>query len=234
MADNLIRVLVVEDEQEIRELMALHLLRQGYRVTECSSAEEALNELGQNHFDVFVLDWMLPGMSGVEIVGKIKSKFPQASVLMVTAKVEPQDIVMGLEQGADDYLTKPFNPTVFVARVKALLRRAQIPGASVVASEADFQLHGLRINFKSYEISYNGEALHLTPSEFKLLGALVQNQGCVLTREQLIENIQGEGVNVVGRTIDTHVFGLRKKLGEWGDRIETIRGVGYRVKVDFA
>ncbi len=91
----------------------------------------------------------------------------------------------------------------------------------------EVHISGLRINFKSYEISYNGEALHLTPSEFKLLGALVQNPGCVLTREQLIENIQGEGINVVGRTIDTHVFGLRKKLGEWGDRIETIRGVGY-------
>ncbi|UXR65220.1 response regulator transcription factor [Bdellovibrio bacteriovorus] len=233
MADNSVHVLVVEDEQEIRELMALHLLRQGYRVTESASAEEALQEVNRQSFSLFVLDWMLPGLSGVEIVDKIKSKHPGASVLMVTAKTEPQDIVSGLEKGADDYMTKPFNPSVFVARVKALLRRSQVQAAPA-AEEGEVSLLGLKINFKSYEISYNGEPLHLTPSEFKLLGALVQNQGCVLTREQLIENIQGEGINVVGRTIDTHVFGLRKKLGEWGDRIETIRGVGYRVKVDIA
>ena len=233
MADNLVHVLVVEDEQEIRELMALHLLRQGYKVTECSSAEDALNEMSRNNFQVFVLDWMLPGLSGVDIVERIKAKNPQASVLMVTAKTESQDIVAGLEKGADDYMTKPFVPSVFIARIKALLRRNQAV-ATPAADSGDVQVAGLRINFKSYEISYNGEALHLTPSEFKLLGALVQNPGCVLTREQLIENIQGEGINVVGRTIDTHVFGLRKKLGEWGDRIETIRGVGYRVKVDIA
>nr|BFD58730.1 response regulator transcription factor [Bdellovibrio sp. CKG001]BFD62155.1 response regulator transcription factor [Bdellovibrio sp. HM001]BFD67930.1 response regulator transcription factor [Bdellovibrio sp. HAGR004] len=233
MADNSVQVLVVEDEQEIRELMALHLLRQGYRVTECASAEEALQELNRQSFSLFVLDWMLPGLSGVEIVDKIKSKNPGASVLMVTAKTEPQDIVSGLEKGADDYMTKPFNPSVFIARVKALLRRSQVQAAPA-SDDGEVSLLGLKINFKSYEISYNNEPLHLTPSEFKLLGALVQNHGCVLTREQLIENIQGEGINVVGRTIDTHVFGLRKKLGEWGDRIETIRGVGYRVKVDIA
>ncbi len=232
LADNSVHVLVVEDEQEIRELMALHLLRQGFRVTECTSAEEALNELAKNNFQLFVLDWMLPGLSGVDIVEKIKAKNKKSPVLMVTAKTEPQDIVMGLEKGADDFLSKPFNPAVFVARVKALIRRSEVDVTSVSKPEDEVSVAGLRVNFKSYEISYNNEPLHLTPSEFKLLGALVQNLGVVLTREQLIENIQGEGINVVGRTIDTHVFGLRKKLGEWGDRIETIRGVGYRVKMD--
>ncbi len=233
LAENLVQVLVVEDEQEIRELMALHLLRQGYRVTECGSAEDAMTELNKNSFQLIVLDWMLPGLSGVDIVGEIKKLHDQSAILMVTAKTEPQDIIMGLERGADDYITKPFNPAVFVARVKALIRRLQKPQGTA-GDEAEVQLSGLRMNFKTYEISHKGEVLHLTPSEFKLLGSLVQNQGCVLTREQLIENIQGEGINVVGRTIDTHIFGLRKKLGEWGDRIETIRGVGYRVKVDIA
>lgn len=231
LAENSVHVLVVEDEQEIRELMALHLLRQGYKVTECSSAEDALLEVNRQNFSLFVLDWMLPGLSGVDIVEKLKSQAAGTSVLMVTAKTEPQDIVAGLEKGADDYMTKPFNPSVFIARVKALLRRSQVQAVKPVDS-GEVHLLGLKINFKSYEISFNGEPLHLTPSEFKLLGALVQNQGCVLTREKLIEGIQGEGINVVGRTIDTHVFGLRKKLGEWGDNIETIRGVGYRVKVD--
>ncbi|MDG0817982.1 response regulator transcription factor [Bdellovibrio svalbardensis] len=232
MADQSVHVLVVEDEQEIRELMALHLLRQGFRVTECTSAEEALNEMAKNNFQLFVLDWMLPGLSGVDIVEKIKAINRKSPVLMVTAKTEPQDIVMGLEKGADDFLSKPFNPAVFIARVKALVRRAEVGLATAGKPDDEVLVAGLRVNFKSYDISYNNEALHLTPSEFKLLGALVQNLGVVLTREQLIENIQGEGINVVGRTIDTHVFGLRKKLGEWGDRIETIRGVGYRVKMD--
>jgi two-component system phosphate regulon response regulator PhoB len=232
LAENSIQIMVVEDEQEIRELMALHLLRQGYRVTECASAEEALAELEKQNFQVFVLDWMLPGMAGVDIIPKIKEKNSRASVLMATAKTEPHDIVMGLDKGADDYITKPFNPAVFVARVKALLRRSHLDSEKGSQIEEEILLAGLRVNNKTYEISYQGEKLHLTPSEFKLLGALVQNQGVVLTRERLIENIQGEGINVVGRTIDTHVFGLRKKLGAWGDRIETIRGIGYRVKTE--
>ena len=234
LADENVRVLVVEDEQEIRELMALHLLRQGYRVTECGSAEEAALELDRGTFQVFVLDWMLPGMSGVDFVSKIKAKSPKSSVLMVTARAEPQDIVSGLEMGADDYVTKPFNPSVFLARVKALLRRSEGMAQAEVSPESEVKVAGLKMNFKTYEVSFEGEPLHLTPSEFKLLGALVQNRGCVLTREQLIENIQGEGINVVGRTIDTHVFGLRKKLAGFGDQIETIRGVGYRVKMDIA
>ncbi len=232
LAENSIQVMVVEDEQEIRELMALHLLRQGYRVTECASAEEALAEMNAKNYQLFVLDWMLPGLHGVDILDRIKAKNQNSSVLMVTAKTEPQDIVMGLERGADDYLTKPFNPSVLIARAKALLRRANPKAEEVIKDDSEVSIHGLKMNFKTYEISYNGEALHLTPSEFKLLGTLVQNHGVVLTREKLIENIQGEGISVVGRTIDTHVFGLRKKLGEWGDRIETIRGVGYRVKME--
>jgi two-component system phosphate regulon response regulator PhoB len=233
LAENSVHVMVVEDEQEIRELMALHLLRQGFKVTECSSAEEAMKELNSVQCQVFVLDWMLPGIAGVDLAQKIRTVKSDAAILMVTAKTEPHDIIEGLEKGADDYVSKPFNPAVLIARVKALLRRYQIV-TGPQSSSTEVALSGLKINFKSYEISYEGEALHLTPSEFKLLGALVQNPGCVLTREQLIENIQGEGINVVGRTIDTHVFGLRKKLGGWGDRIETIRGVGYRVKVDIA
>lgn len=223
-------ILVVEDEREIRELMALHLLRQGYQVKECASAEEALEASQKQNFQLFVLDWMLPGLSGVEIVGQLKRTHPQSSVLMVTAKAEPQDIVTGLETGADDYLTKPFDPNVFVARVKALLRRV-----SFVEEEKDAEeisLKGLVINFKTYGVNLKGQDLHLTPSEFKLLATMVQNQGRVLTRDQLIENIQGEGISVVGRTIDTHVFGLRKKLDDWGENIETIRGVGYRVKAE--
>jgi two-component system phosphate regulon response regulator PhoB len=224
-------ILVVEDEQEIRELMALHLLRQGFKVKECASAEEAQNELAKNTYNLIVLDWMLPGMSGFDLLEKVKKSLA-TNVLMVTAKTEPQDIVSGLEGGADDYMTKPFDPGVFLARVRALLRRSQIVQQSSTSSSDKIQIGMLSVNLKTYEVKVAEEPLHLTPSEFKLLTTLLESQGRVLTRDQLIENIQGEGINVTGRTIDTHVFGLRKKLGEWSDNIETIRGVGYRVKMD--
>lgn len=228
MSENL-SILVVEDEMEIRELIALHLLRQGYKVQEAASAEAASTLIDQQRFDLFVFDWMLPGKSGVDLVKEIRAKNLKGSVLMVTAKAEPQDIVEGLEAGADDYITKPFEPAIFMARVKALLRRSS---ALQETATSTFKLKGLSVNTDTYEVSVDGENLHFTPSEFKLLTTMIQNRGKVLTREQLIEQIQGEGINVVGRTIDTHVFGLRKKLGTWGDNIETIRGVGYRVKLD--
>ncbi len=229
MTDRLMNILVVEDEKEIRELMCLHLLRQGYKVRESASVEQAQQEMLSIKFDLLILDWMLPGANGLQLLQQIRAEKLDTRVLMVTAKTEPLDIIEGLEKGADDYLTKPFDPNIFMARVRALLRRADVN----TATQKDlFELDSLAINFATYEVTMNSEKLHLTPSEFKLLSIMVQNQGRVLTREYLIENVQGEGISVVGRTIDTHVFGLRKKLGEWGEHIETIRGVGYRVKLE--
>ncbi len=222
-------VLVVEDEKGIRDLMALLLLRQGYKVTECSSAEESMEALDKQNYSLVVLDWMLPGLSGVEFMNYLHKQTAPPPVLMVTARTEPQDIVQGLEKGADDYLTKPFDPGVFTARIKALLRRAQILRDK---QPQRLVLGDLTINFSGHEVLLRGERLHLTPSEYKLLTVMVTNRGKVLTRDNLIEHIQGEGINVIGRTVDTHVFGLRKKLAEWSDHIETIRGVGYRVKLD--
>lgn len=224
------KILIVEDEKEIRELMALHLLRHGFMVIECGTPMEAEAALENNIFDLVVLDWMLPGMSGVDFIGVIKRKNPSSSVLMVTAKTEVKDIVLGLDMGADDYLTKPFDPQVFMARVKAICRRTLMAGAP--QADEQMTISELTINFKTYEVKILDQKLHLTPSEFKLLSLMILNHGRVLTREKLIENIQGEGINVIGRTIDTHVFGLRKKLGIWGEHIETIRGVGYRVRLD--
>jgi DNA-binding response OmpR family regulator len=220
------KVHVVEDESEIRELMTLHLSRQGYQVVESGSTEEALEKMKTQNFDLLVLDWMLPGLSGVEFLDKMRSLRMNAKVLMVTAKSEPQDIVFGLEKGADDYLTKPFDPSVFLARVKVLLRR----NAPEDFVQNTFELDGLKINFDSYEVTLKSQPLHLTPSEYKLLVVLIQSQGRVLTRDQLIERVQGEGISVTGRTIDTHIFGLRKKLAEWADHIDTIRGIGYRYR----
>ena len=228
MSFNALRVHVVEDEFEIRELMALHLSRQGYHVTESGNSEEAMDKMKSNKFDLLILDWMLPGMSGVEFLDRLKTLKLNPRVLMVTAKSEPQDIVFGLEKGADDYLTKPFDPSVFLARVKVLLRRE----SQAQANPQHFEWGGLKLNFDAYEVYLDGQQLHLTPSEYKLLATLVQTQGRVLTRDQLIERVQGEGISVTGRTVDTHIFGLRKKLGAWADHIDTIRGIGYRFKSD--
>jgi two-component system, OmpR family, phosphate regulon response regulator PhoB len=231
------QVLVVEDEIEIRELISLLLLRQGHRVQQCGTAFEAAESLKKNSYDLMVLDWMLPQMSGIDLLKSFQKIPERPPVLMVTAKAEPQDIVMGLEAGADDYITKPFEPNVFTARIKALLRRTKQGNAkdsmgTVGNPQEILRLGALSINLATYEVSCGNEMIHLTPSEFKILSTMGSHQGRVLTRDQLIETVQGEGISVTGRTIDTHVFGLRKKMGECADVIETIRGVGYRVKAE--
>lgn len=222
------QILVIEDENEIRELISLLLLRQGHRVQQCGSATEALDQIKKNQFDLIILDWMLPKMDGIEF---LKTLSPNIPVLMVTAKTEPQDIVLGLESGADDYITKPFEPSVLTARVKALLRRSQ-QGKSGEAKTEMLAIGNISLNLATYEVLIKDQPVHLTPSEFKILSEMMASQGRVLTREYLIEVVQGEGISVTGRTVDTHVFGLRKKLGAEADWIETIRGVGYRIRAE--
>ncbi len=227
------RILVVEDEDEIRDLIALHLQREGHLVDAVSSAEEAFVLLETRKYNLLALDWMLPGLSGVDITKRLRQKLGQTEVpiLMVTAKAEAANIVEGLEAGADDYLTKPFEPQILTARVRALLRRAtRITQPKPTGESAAIQIDGLWLNPETYEVKCDGEPVQLTPSEFKLLHALIDSRGRVLTRDSLISQVQGEGVSVVGRTVDTHVFGLRKKLGSCSEVIETVRGVGYRVK----
>lgn len=222
-------VLIVEDEVEIRELMELHLLREGYQVTSVGSVEEALPALKAKKFHTLILDWMLPGASGVDLIQSLRKKNEaHQGILMVTAKADDADIVAGLDAGADDYMSKPFEISVLKARVKALVRRARVdekkqPGELLT-------LGGIEINPATYEVKCDHQLLQLTPSEYKLLHAMVSQPGKVHTRDSLIEQVQGEGVAVVGRTVDTHIFGLRKKMGNCADLIETIRGIGYRVR----
>ncbi len=232
-------ILVVEDETDVRDLVAMHLRRAGHTVTAVSSVEEARGAFaavkthGEAHsFDVCVLDWMLPGASGVDFAKELRRKHERAelAILMLTAKSEPSDIVEGLDAGADDYLSKPFDPSVLTARVRALTRRLKAADAAPGESFERIQLGGLSLFPESYEVKCGEDPISLTPSEFKLLMALAKSQGRVLTRDSLISQVQGDGVSVVGRTVDTHVFGLRKKLGACADVIETVRGVGYRVK----
>jgi len=227
-----IRILVVEDEIDIQELLVLHLGREGYRVDSVGNGEAALEALRDENaeFALFLLDWMLPGQSGLELTKGIRSdaafaRHARTPILMVTARTEPIDIVVGLEAGADDYVTKPFELPVLMARVRALLRRARPRAATSL-----IQLGDLTVDADRLEAKCRGEALTLTRSEFKLLLALIESRGRVLTRDQLIDAVQGSGVIVVDRAIDTHVFGLRKKLGTCAEWIETVRGVGYRIK----
>lgn len=233
------KVLVVEDEQDVRDLMTLHLKREGLEVTAVENGEDALSWiLGERagKFDLLVLDWMLPGLSGLEICRKLRTSKGIGSmlpILMVTARADTTDVILGLEVGADDYITKPFELPVFLARVRALLRRSERslePMASAPSNGTIIEVEGLRVLLDAYEVYCSGELVQLTPSEFKLLTALLENRGRVLSRDRLISLVQGQGVIVGDRTVDTHVFGLRKKLGNCSEVIETIRGVGYRVK----
>jgi len=218
------RVLVVEDEADIRGLMVMHLEREGYEPVGVDDGEKARSRLKDGKFDLVVLDWMLPGTSGLEICKGLQRRVP---VLMVTAKADPSDVVIGLELGADDYVTKPFEIPVFLARVRALLRRAR---ETVPTKAEDHRVGELRLNGAEHRVWCGKAEIKLTASEFKLLQALLEHRGRVLARKALIEQVQGHGINVTDRTIDTHVFGLRKKLGECSDLIETIRGVGYRIE----
>ena len=230
MGTNKPKILVVEDESDIRDLMCLHLKREGYPVDWTDNGEEALKKLSLETYGLAVLDWMLPGISGLDVCKKIQTdrqkKFP---VLMVTARADAIDIVLGLESGADDYVTKPFEIPVFLARVRALLRRSD---AEAQAGVTQYTAGQLVLDTERHLVECAGKPVQLTPSEFKLLTALLRNQGRVLSRDRLIELVQGDGVSVVDRAIDTHVFGLRKKMGPCADVIETIRGVGYRVAAD--
>lgn len=228
-------VLVIEDEREIRELISLHLLRNGYGVQAVCCSDEAQSFLKDNNPDLLILDWMLPEQSGVDFLKDYRQTAEGKSkpVLMVTAKTDPEDVVFALDSGADDYIIKPFDSTVLMARVKALLRRSSQEASGVVApkeNQTQFQIGQLNLNGEAHKVSCCKEELDLTPNEFKLLLALMRQAGRVMTREKLLKEVQGEDVKVIERTVDTHLFSLRKKLGACSDYIETIRGVGYRFR----
>lgn len=226
------RVLVVEDEADVRDLIILHLKRDHFDVEAVDDGEKAMKLFSSKPFDLCVVDWMLPGVSGLELTKWMTSQKKNVPVLMVTARADSTDIVRGLESGADDYVTKPFEIPIFLARVRALLRRGKIARSGEGSDTKILKIGTLTLHTETYDVMAGSEKLSLTPSEFKLLKALMENSGKVLSRDKLIELVQGEGVVVVDRAIDTHVFGLRKKMGAFADFVETIRGVGYRMKAD--
>jgi phosphate regulon transcriptional regulator PhoB len=222
------RVLIVEDESDIRELVLHHLKREGYLVSAAASGEEALRQVRTAPPDLVLLDLMMPAMNGLEVCRRLRQDPATAAlpVVMLTAKGDEVDRVLGLEIGADDYVVKPFSPKELLARVRAVLRRTRPdPGAAPVT------LGALTIDAGTHTVSVGGLTLALTPKEFDLLRALVEAHGRVLSREFLLDRVWGysRASEIESRTVDVHVRRLRVKLGAEGRRILTIKGVGYRL-----
>ena len=222
------RVLIVEDERDIRDLVLFHLEREGFQVSSASSGEEALRQVRHASPDLVLLDLMLPAMGGLEVCRKLRQDPATVAlpIVMLTAKGDEVDRVLGLELGADDYIVKPFSPKELLARVRAVLRRAKpAPGAAAIAMGA------LAIDPGTRTVTVEGVPLTLTHKEFELLSALADAQGRVLSREFLLDRVWGysRAGEIESRTVDVHVRRLRVKLGPEGHRILTVKSVGYRL-----
>ena len=224
------RILVVEDERDIAALVAYHLTKEGYRVRTAEGGAEALEAAAAERPDLLVLDLMLPGFSGYEVLQEIRrrAELAEVPVVVLTARRDEADRVKGLELGADDYITKPFSPRELVLRVAAVLRRAQSPAIA----GAGRMLRGgpVTIDLNAMRAFVNDVPVDLTPTEYRLLVTLVERRGRVQSRQQLLETAWDIHARIETRTVDMHVQRLRTKLGEAGDYIETVRGFGYRFR----
>ena len=221
-------ILVVEDDGDIQELLAYNLAREGFNVLRALTGEEGVRMTSEHLPDLIVLDLMLPGIDGIEVCRKIR-RDPETEnipVVMLTAKGENTDIITGLEIGADDYVTKPFSPKVLVARMRAVLRRKE---RNKEKERKDIHLDGLEIHLGRHEVKINGRLVSLTLTEFKILQLLSSRPGWVYSRGQIVSFVRGAGYPVTERAVDVQIVGLRKKLGEWGSKIRTVRGVGYKL-----
>ncbi len=221
------QILVVEDEEDIQELLRYNLTKDGYQVHCTGSGESGLREARKLLPDLLILDLMLPKMNGLEVCRQLKSAADtnHIPIIMLTAKGEESDIVIGLEMGADDYVTKPFSVQVFLSRVKAVLRRNQeteLPESGILSFK-DLQIH-----LGKYEVRVKDELTKLTRTEFMILEFLSRRPGWVFTRGQIVDAVRGDGYAITDRAIDFQIVGLRKKLGDVAKYIETVRGVGYR------
>ncbi|MEM7395595.1 MAG: response regulator [Verrucomicrobiota bacterium] len=223
------RLLVVEDEVDIQELLQYNLIREGYDVTLTSNGEDALDLAYRTVPSLVLLDLMLPGMDGLEVCRQLRAenKTRNIPIVMLTAKGEESDIVVGLELGADDYITKPFSPKVLFARVKAVLRRKS---RADVEDNAIIVRGDLTIDPVRHEIRHKDDRIELTATEFRILHFLARRPGWVFTRQQIVDAVRGEDYAVTERAVDVQIVGLRKKLGKAAELVETVRGIGYRFK----
>jgi two-component system phosphate regulon response regulator PhoB len=222
------RILVIEDEPDIVEVLTYNLTREGYQVLSAKDGEEGLRKARQENPSLVLLDLMLPGIDGVELCRRLKADQATRAIpiIMVTAKGDESDVVLGLGLGADDYVKKPFSPKEVVARVRAVLRRAVERRAELKGER--LAVRGLVIDQRRHEVRVDGKKIDLTPTEFRLLRALAARPGEVFERQELLSHAVGPDTVVVDRSIDVHVNSIRKKLGKQRDLIQTVRGVGYR------
>lgn len=222
------QILVVEDERDIAALVGYHLTKEGYRVRTAASGSEALEELTRSRPDLIVLDLMLPGLSGFDLLNEMRGR-PELSdtpVIVLTARRDEIDRIKGLELGADDYVTKPFSPQELVLRIAAVLRRVRAP--AVVGSSRVLRGGPIMVDLNAMRVEVDGDEVQLTPTEYRLLTTLLERRGRVQSRRQLLQAAWDVHVQIETRTVDMHVQRLRTKLGPAGDLIETVRGFGYR------
>ena len=225
------QVLVVEDERDIAALVAYHLTKEGYRVRTAAGGPEALDAVTSDCPDLIVLDLNLPGYSGLDVLEELRGRDDDAAhvpVVVLTARREESERIRGLELGADDYVTKPFSPQELVLRVSAVLRRAQSP--AVARSGRTLRGGPIEVDVNGMSVAVAGQEVELTPTELRLLMALLERRGRVQSRQQLLETVWDVHVPLETRTVDMHVQRLRSKLGTGGEWIETVRGFGYRFR----
>ena len=219
-------ILVVEDEQEIRELLVFTLLRDGYEVVEAETAEVALEKIDNSLPDLILVDWMLPGMDGIDLAKRLRRDELTADlpIVMLTARGEEADKLQSFAGGIDDYITKPFSPRELLARLKALLRRSGGPKNNLIEAS------GICLDLNSYRITINGNEIQISPTEYKLLEVLMRNPDRAFERSQLLDRVWGRQVYVEERTVDVHMLRLRKILKPHGldATLQTVRGIGYR------
>ena len=227
------QILVVDDEPDISALVAYHLARESYRVRTASNGLEALQAIASDPPDLIVLDLMLPGMSGLELLGEIRqrSELEHVAVILLTARREEQDRVAGLSLGADDYVAKPFSPQEIVLRVGAVLRRMRQPPPLSRGGKV-LRVGPFVVDLTAATAEVNGQRMELTPTELRLLHTLMERRGRVQTRRQLLEAVWEVTANIETRTVDMHVQRLRSKSGAAADWIETVRGFGYRFRTE--
>ena len=225
-------ILIVEDEHAIREMVQFALFSAGYRIVEAADAREAQAAIGGQLPDLILLDWMLPGMSGIDYARRLKKAelTREIPIIMLTARAEEEDKIRGLEVGADDYITKPFSPREMIARIKAVLRRGN-PSTEEEVLEAN----GLRMDIASHRVSTGKQALDISPTEYRLLEFFMSHPERVYSRGQLLDQVWGSNVYVEERTVDVHIRRLRQALEPHGyaSLIQTVRGAGYRFSTRF-
>jgi len=228
-------VLVIEDDPDILELVQYNLEKDGYTVTPAPHGEAGLREANKRKPDLIVLDLMMPGMDGLEVCRRLRRQndTQDIPIIMLTAKGEESDVIVGLEMGADDYMVKPFSPKELIARIRAVLRRGLPPEASGTdggGAGTFIQVGPIKIDVDRHVAKLDDQPLNLTLAEYRLLQTLTSRPGRVFTRDQLLEKITGGEVVVIDRNVDVHVRAVRKKLGDHAEMIQTVRGVGYKCK----